>query len=131
MRRSTRISKRSNCDPDFVPALYQLGNAYRQLFDLDSAKRCYEKVLARKPGDLTVLTALGNVLKEQDDLVGAAAAYRRVLRHVTGQPLWELWLATLCPMVFHSTVGIDQYRGEPARPPRTVRGEKSWSLRRT
>ncbi len=97
-------------DPDFVPALYQLGNAYRQLCDLDSAKRCYEKVLARKPGDLTVLTALGNVLKEQDDLVGAAAAYRKVLHHVTGQPLWELWLATLCPMVFHSTVGIDQYR---------------------
>jgi protein O-GlcNAc transferase len=97
-------------DSDFVPALYQLGNAYRQLFDLDSAKRCYEKVLARKPGDLTVLTALGNVLKEQDDLVGAAAAYRKVLHHVTGQPLWELWLATLCPMVFHSTVGIDQYR---------------------
>jgi protein O-GlcNAc transferase len=98
------------CDPDFVPALYQLGNAYRQLFDLDSAKRCYEKVLARKPGDLTVLIALGNVLKEQDDLVGAAASYRKVLRHVPGQPLWELWLATLCPMVFHSTVGIDQYR---------------------
>jgi protein O-GlcNAc transferase len=97
-------------DPDFVPALYQLGNAYRQLFDFDSAKRCYEKVLARKPGELTVLTALGNVLKEQDDLVGAAAAYRKVLHHVTGQPLWELWLATLCPMVFHSTVGIDQYR---------------------
>jgi protein O-GlcNAc transferase len=98
------------CDPDFMPALYQLGNAYRQLFDLDSAKRCYEKVLARKPGDLTVLTALGNVLKEQDDLVGAAAAYRKVLRNMTGQPLWELWLATLCPMVFHSSVGIDQYR---------------------
>jgi protein O-GlcNAc transferase len=97
-------------DPDFVPALYQLGNAYRQLFDLDSAKRCYEKVLAQKPGDLTVLVALGNVLKEQDDLVGAAASYRKVLRHVTDQPLWELWLATLCPMVFHSAVGIDQYR---------------------
>jgi protein O-GlcNAc transferase len=97
-------------DPDFVPALYQLGNAYRQLFDLDSAKRCYEKVLARKSGDLTVLIALGNVLKEQDDQVGAAAAYRKVLGHVTDQPLWELWLATLCPTVFHSAVGIDQYR---------------------
>jgi protein O-GlcNAc transferase len=97
-------------DPEFVPALYQLGNAYRQLFDLDSARRCYEKVLARKPGDLTVLLALGNVLKEQDDLVGAAAAYRKVIRQVKGEPLWELWLATLCPMVFHSTVGIDQYR---------------------
>jgi tetratricopeptide (TPR) repeat protein len=97
-------------DPEFVPALYQLGNAYRQLFDLDSAKRCYEKVLAKKPGDLTVLIALGNVLKEQDDLVGAAASYRKVLRHVADQPLWELWLATLCPAVFHSVVGIDQYR---------------------
>jgi protein O-GlcNAc transferase len=97
-------------DPEFIPALYQLGNAYRQLFDLDSAKRCYEKVLARKPGDLTVLIALGNVLKEQDDLVGAAASYRKVLRHVADQPLWELWLATLCPTVFHSAVGIDQYR---------------------
>jgi tetratricopeptide (TPR) repeat protein len=97
-------------DPEFTPALYQLGNAYRQLFDLDSAKRCYEKVLARKPGDLTVLIALGNVLKEQDDQVGAAAAYRKVLRHVTDQSLWELWLATLCPTVFHSAIGIDQYR---------------------
>ncbi|HXY37800.1 MAG TPA: tetratricopeptide repeat protein [Planctomycetaceae bacterium] len=97
-------------DPDFVPAIYQLGNAYRQLFDLDSARRCYEKVLARKPDDLTVLTALGNVLKEQDDQVGAAAAYRKVIRHVNDQPLWQLWLATLCPMVFHSAVGIDQYR---------------------
>jgi protein O-GlcNAc transferase len=97
-------------DPDFVPALYQLGNAYRQLFDLDSARRCYEKVLARKPGDLTVLLALGNVLKEQDDLFGAAAAYRKVLRQVKGESLWELWLATLCPIVFHSAVGIEQYR---------------------
>lgn len=97
-------------DPDFVPAIYQLGNAYRQLFDLDSAKKCYEKVLERKPGDLTVLIALGNVLKEQDDPVGAAAAYKQVIRHMPGDPLWELWLATLCPMVFHSSVGIDQYR---------------------
>jgi predicted O-linked N-acetylglucosamine transferase (SPINDLY family) len=97
-------------DPDFVPALYQLGNAYRQLLDFDSAKKCYERVLQRKPGDLTVLIALGNVLKEQDDPVGAAAAYKQVIRHMPGDPLWELWLATLCPMVFHSGVGIDQYR---------------------
>ncbi len=97
-------------DANFLPALYQLGNAYRQLFDLDSARRCYEKVLARKPDDLTVLVALGNVLKEQDDQVGAAAAYRKVIRHVKGEPLWELWLDTLCPVVFHSTVGIEQYR---------------------
>jgi protein O-GlcNAc transferase len=97
-------------DADFLPAMYQLGNAYRQLFDLDSARRCYEKVLLKKPDDLTVLVALGNVLKEQDDQVGAAAAYRKVIRHVQGEPLWELWLDTLCPVVFHSTVGIDQYR---------------------
>jgi protein O-GlcNAc transferase len=97
-------------DPDFVPALYQLGNAYRQLQDLDSARLCLEKVLRRSPGDLTTLVCLGNVLRSQDDLVGASAAFKKVISRVSDKPLWELWLATLCPMVFHSAVGIDQYR---------------------
>jgi predicted O-linked N-acetylglucosamine transferase (SPINDLY family) len=97
-------------DPSFVPALYQLGNAYRQLQDLDSARLCLEKVLRLKPGDLTTLLCLGNVFSAQDDLVGASAAFRKVISRVPDKPLWELWLATLCPMVFHSTVGIDQYR---------------------
>ena len=97
-------------DPDFVPAMYQLGNAYRQLNDLNGARMCLEKVLQRKPGDLTTLVCLGNVLRSQDDLVGAAAAFKKVISRVSDKPLWELWLATLCPMVFHSAVGIDQYR---------------------
>ena len=50
--------------------MYQLGNAYRQLNDLDSARLCLEKVLQRKPGDLTTLVCLGNVLRSQDDLIG-------------------------------------------------------------
>jgi predicted O-linked N-acetylglucosamine transferase (SPINDLY family) len=97
-------------DPEFVPALYQLGNAYRQLDDLDSARMCLEKVLRLKPGDLTTQVCLGNVLRSQDDLVGASAAFKKVIARVPDKPLWELWLATLCPMVFHSAVGIDQYR---------------------
>jgi predicted O-linked N-acetylglucosamine transferase (SPINDLY family) len=97
-------------DADFVPALYQLGNAYRQLNDLDGAKMCLERVLERKPNDLVTMVSLGNVLKEQDDLVGASAAFRKVIAHLPDEPLWELWLSTLCPVVFHSTVGIDQYR---------------------
>jgi protein O-GlcNAc transferase len=97
-------------DPDHVPAMYQLGNAYRQLNDLDAARLCLEKVLQRKPGDLTTLVCLGNVLRSQDDLMGASAAFRKVIGRVADKPLWELWLATLCPAVFHSAVGIDQYR---------------------
>lgn len=97
-------------DPDYTAAMYQLGNAYRQLNDLDSARLCLEKVLHRKPDDLTTLVCLGNVLRSQDDLMGARAAFRRVISRVSDKPLWELWLATLCPAVFHSTVGIDQYR---------------------
>jgi protein O-GlcNAc transferase len=97
-------------DPDHTATMYQLGNAYRQLNDLDSARLCLEKVLQRKPGDLTTLVCLGNVLRSQDDLMGARAAFKRVINRVSDKPLWELWLATLCPAVFHSTVGIDQYR---------------------
>jgi protein O-GlcNAc transferase len=97
-------------DPDHPSAMYQLGNAYRQLNDLDSARLCLEKVLQRKPGDLTTLVCLGNVLRSQDDLMGASAAFKKVIHRVADKPLWELWLATLCPAVFHSTVGIDQYR---------------------
>jgi protein O-GlcNAc transferase len=97
-------------DPNLVAALYQLGNAYRQLNDLDGARLCLEKVLQRRPGDLTTLVCLGNVLRSQDDLVGAAAAFKKVISRVSDKPLWELWLATLCPIVFHSAVGIDQFR---------------------
>ncbi len=97
-------------DPDHTAAMYQLGNAYRQLNDLDGARLCLEKVLQRKPGDLTTLVCLGNVLRSQDDLMGARAAFKKVINRVADKPLWELWLATLCPAVFHSTVGIDQYR---------------------
>lgn len=97
-------------EPDLVPAMYQLGNAYRQLNDLDGARLCLEKVLQRKPGDLTALVCLGNVLRSQDDLLGASAAFKKVITRVSDKPLWELWLATLCPAVFHSAVGIDQYR---------------------
>ena len=48
--------------------------------------------------------------KAQDDFSAASATFKKVLSHVTDDPLWELWLATLCPTVFHSTVGIDQFR---------------------
>ncbi|HEX4071911.1 MAG TPA: tetratricopeptide repeat protein [Planctomycetaceae bacterium] len=97
-------------DPSLVAAMYQLGNAYRQLNDLDGARLCLEKVLERRPGDLTTLVCLGNVLRSQDDLVGAAATFKKVISRVSDKPLWELWLATLCPIVFHSAVGIDQFR---------------------
>jgi tetratricopeptide (TPR) repeat protein len=97
-------------DPEFLPALHQMGNVHRQQNDLEGARLCLEKVLERKPDDLATLISLGNVLKQQDNQVGAAAAYRRVIAHLPAEPLWELWLATLCPSVFHNTPEIDQYR---------------------
>lgn len=97
-------------DPDFVAALYQLGNAYRHLNDFDGARICLEKVVARQPDDLFALASLGNVQKAQDDFSAASATFKKVLSRVPDDSLWQLWLETLCPTVFHSTVGIEQFR---------------------
>jgi tetratricopeptide (TPR) repeat protein len=97
-------------DPAHASTIYQLGNAYRHQKHYDDARRCYDEVLRLRPDDYETMISLGNVLKLQDDLVGAAAQYRTVLEQLPDQPLWKLWTATLCPIVFHSTVGIDDYR---------------------
>ncbi len=101
-------------NPDHLPTLYQLGNTYRNLKRFDEARECYEEVLRHNPDDFETMISLGNVLKSQDDLAGAAAQYRTVLKQLPDQPLWQLWTATLCPVVFHSTVGIDDYRARLA-----------------
>lgn len=97
-------------DPGHVGTLYQLGNAYRNQKRYDDARGCYEEVLRLRPDDFDTMISLGNVLKAQDDLPAAAARYRTVLNVLPDQPLWRLWIATLCPTVFHSSVGIDDYR---------------------
>ncbi|MGE3313863.1 MAG: tetratricopeptide repeat protein [Planctomycetaceae bacterium] len=97
-------------DPGHVLTVYQLGNVYRHMKRYDDARQAYEEVLSHRPDDFETMISLGNVLKAQDDLPGAAARYRTVLNHLPDQPLWRLWVATLCPIVFHSTVGIDDYR---------------------
>jgi len=97
-------------DPANVSAEYQLGNAYRIQKRFDEARDCYEEVLRNRPDDLETRISLGNVLKAQDDLAGATAQYRAVLDRIPDQPLWRLWIATLCPIVFHGSVGIDDYR---------------------
>lgn len=97
-------------DPGHVPTVYQLGNAFRNQKRFDDARECYEEVLKLRPDDFDTMISLGNVLKSQDDLPGAAARYRTVLDQLPDQPLWRLWVATLCPIVFHGSAGIDDYR---------------------
>lgn len=50
------------------------------------------------------------MLKTQQKCEEATTAYRQVLRLSPDQPLGDLWLATLCRLVYQSNDAIDTYR---------------------
>ncbi len=107
-RRASRV------DPAFAAAWYELGNTCKHQGKLDEAVACYQKVLDLVPDDPGALVCLGNVLKSQEQLVDAAGCYRRLLKNRPDQPVWDLWIAGLCPAVFPDAAAIDAYRAQLA-----------------
>ncbi|TGG79455.1 MAG: tetratricopeptide repeat protein [Aphanocapsa feldmannii 288cV] len=65
--------------PNYLDALYNLGNILQEQGDLKGAITFYRKTLAIKTNYPGALYNLGNALREQGDLEGAIASYRKAL----------------------------------------------------
>ena len=102
-------------NPQFAAAWYELGNTCKHQNRLDEAGACYRKALEITPDDPGALVCLGNVLKSQEELTQAADCYRRLLTNRPDQPVWDLWIAGLCPAVFADYASIDAYRAPERR----------------
>jgi len=96
--------------PHFAAAWYELGNCRRTLRQFDIARHCYEKTLQLDPQHSGAAISLGNVLHTLDFQPEAADAYRRVFHRVPNDPIWDLWTASLCPLVMNSPEEILEYR---------------------
>jgi len=95
---------------DFPEAHNNLGNVLKDLGRLDAAAACYRRALRIKPRFAEAQNNLGNTLKRRGQFDEAAASYRRALRIEPDRMLWELRLASLCPVVFADNRQIDDYR---------------------
>ena len=65
--------------PDYMLAHYNLGNALKELGQLDAAVSSYRKAIEIKPDFADAHNNLGTVLKDQGQSDAALASYRRVL----------------------------------------------------
>ena len=96
--------------PDYAQAHHNLGNALKTGGMLEEAAAAYQRAISLKPGYAQAHNSLGNVFKDQDKIDEAAACYRRALELEPEQPLLELRLSTLCPVVFFGNEQIDEFR---------------------
>ncbi|KAJ7973580.1 Tetratricopeptide repeat (TPR)-like superfamily protein [Quillaja saponaria] len=73
-----------SCDPRFLEAYNNLGNALKDMSRVDEAIQCYNQCLALQPNHPQALTNLGNIYMEWNMVVAAAAYYKATLSVTTG-----------------------------------------------
>ncbi|PNX48352.1 MAG: hypothetical protein BV456_09880 [Thermoplasmata archaeon M8B2D] len=66
--------------PDFIKALYNLGNIYAKKDQIDRAINCYLKVLKINPDNVVALNSLGFIFFNQGDYDKAIYYFRTVLK---------------------------------------------------
>ncbi|MBE9241442.1 TIGR03032 family protein [Synechocystis salina] len=65
--------------PNYIPALNQLGNAWQQLGELDKAIACYQQVLEINPNMAVAHCNLGSIWQMQGKYKEAIAAYQKAI----------------------------------------------------
>jgi len=98
--------------PGFADAHNNLGVVFRDQGNPDQAVACYRQALQIDPDHAGAYSNLANVHKDRGDVAEEEACYREILRLQPDQHLWELRIATRCPVVFQSSQEIDHYRGK-------------------
>ncbi|MBS0266803.1 MAG: tetratricopeptide repeat protein [Planctomycetes bacterium] len=74
------ISRALSQKPDWPEALFNLGNAWRDLKGFDTAAACYERALSLRPDYVEALINLGNTRHDLGQLEGASDCYRDALK---------------------------------------------------
>ncbi|KAL9431544.1 hypothetical protein AB3S75_026687 [Citrus x aurantiifolia] len=72
------------CDPRFLEAYNNLGNALKDVGRVDEAIQCYNQCLSLQPSHPQALTNLGNIYMEWNMLPAAASYYKATLAVTTG-----------------------------------------------
>ncbi len=83
-------------EPDYVPALYNLGLVFRELQQFDEAEACFRRVLAVEPRDVDALFNLGALLRRSSRLGEADEVFRRALELAPDNPYLWLKLGDVC-----------------------------------
>ncbi|MFV2065386.1 MAG: tetratricopeptide repeat protein, partial [Pirellulales bacterium] len=95
--------------PHHAEAHLGLGNALKALDRLDEAIASYERAIRANPANVKALANLGNALDQKGELDAARACYQEVRRRRPDEPLWELRIASLCPILFDDRSAMDGY----------------------
>jgi predicted O-linked N-acetylglucosamine transferase (SPINDLY family)/glycosyltransferase involved in cell wall biosynthesis len=77
-------------EPDYAPALYNLGLVFHETEQFDEAEACFRRVAALDPRDAEALFHLGVLLQRRMRLDEAADTFRLALRHAPDNP--HLWM---------------------------------------
>jgi Flp pilus assembly protein TadD len=73
------LKRATDIKPDYAPAFFHLGNAYKDSGIIAEAVRTYERALALEPDYAQVLNNLGIIAKDQVRLPEAKAYYERAI----------------------------------------------------
>jgi protein O-GlcNAc transferase len=77
-------------EPDYLPALYNLGMMLHQTDRFEEAEESFRRVIAIDPCDVDALLHLGALLQRRMRLEEAAETFRLALRHAPDNP--HLWM---------------------------------------
>src|SRR4051812_15090119 len=83
-------------DPDYAPAIYNLGVVLQEFGRLGEAEQCFRRFHGLAPSDRDGAFRLGLVLAEQERYADASQAYRSALRVDADNPLLWLELGKAC-----------------------------------
>ena len=67
-------------DPNYLPALNNLGVLYKKLGKHNKAKSCYEKAITLNPNNIDILYNLGNIFQKLEEYQKAKDYYEKVIK---------------------------------------------------
>jgi len=74
------LKKAIKLNPDLRPAWVNMGLAYRQMKNYDSALYCYQTILKKDPMEMKAISAIANIYNERGDLNLAIKLNQEIIR---------------------------------------------------
>lgn len=106
----THYERALSLDGNIPLAWNNLGNVLIAQGEHEEAVRCYRRAIQLQPDYAEPHNNLAQALRDQGLLNEAAASFWRAARIKPEKTLWNLRIATLCPVVFENNEAIDRYR---------------------
>jgi len=111
------LKKAVDLDPSLQPAWVNLGMAYREAKQFDSAVYCYQTILRRDPQQIRAYFALANVYNDMGDINRAIQMNAEVLKTYPNLDIPYVNIANYCLQRADSVMAIRNYEEAAMRRP--------------